>query len=59
MRQYLLGTLSSDQRTAVEQRYFEDPAYLERLEAAETLLVDEYAAGRLSREEILSSNRIT
>jgi hypothetical protein len=48
---YLLGRLTEDEQTALEQEYFADPEKFEEIWAAENELVDAYVRGRLSREE--------
>jgi hypothetical protein len=51
MTRYLLGTLSEDERAALERRYFEDPRLFEELVRVEAALVDDYVAGRLADPE--------
>lgn len=51
MRDYLLGTLEADQRSALEERILCDPQVYEELLVAEKELIDEYVAGRLSKLE--------
>jgi hypothetical protein len=48
LTRYLVGDLSEAERAALEQDYFADPAIFERLERAETGLVDDYVRGRLA-----------
>jgi hypothetical protein len=45
---YLLGELAEPEQTALEEKYFTDPALFEQVVRAETELVDDYARGRLS-----------
>jgi hypothetical protein len=51
MRDYLLGTLEADQRSALEERILCDPQVYEQLLIAEKELIDEYVAGSLSKLE--------
>jgi hypothetical protein len=48
---YLLGELSQDERTELEDRYLSDQDFFDRLLAAEDDLIDEYVQGKLSRQE--------
>jgi hypothetical protein len=48
---YLLGRLTEDEQTAVEEEYFADPEKFEAVWAAENDLVDAYVRGRLPRDE--------
>ena len=50
-RRYLLDAVSDDERTGVEQEYFRDERALERMEAAEESLIEDYLAGRLDADE--------
>jgi hypothetical protein len=50
-RAYLLGQLTSTDRDAFEAEMFADAALLEELQAAETELLDDDAASRLSEAE--------
>lgn len=50
MRRYLLGELSDEEQTALEEKYFTDPHVFERMLRSESELVDEYVRGRLSNE---------
>ena len=47
IRQYLLGQLSDEQQQAMERRFVVEDDIFEELEASETQLIDEYAAGEL------------
>lgn len=51
LRQYLLGTASEEQQNEIEERYFADDEYFEKMLAAEDELVEAYASGELSRRE--------
>ena len=51
MRDYLLGTLAPDQRSALEERIACDPQVYEELLVAEKELIDQYVAGGLSKLE--------
>lgn len=51
MREYLLGTLEADQRSALQERILSDPQVYEELLAAEKELIDQYEAGGLSKQE--------
>ena len=51
MRNYLLGTLEADQRSALEERILRDPQVYEELLVAEKELIDQYVAGSLSKLE--------
>jgi hypothetical protein len=48
---YLLDDLSDDERTQIEERYFNDDEALEELEIVEGELVDRYVRGELSENE--------
>jgi hypothetical protein len=50
-RRYLLGEASDDERSRVEQQYFADEAALDRMEAAEEALIEDYVAGRLPPDQ--------
>lgn len=47
---YLLGELSEQEQTALEERYFRDPQAFNRVLQVESELVDAYARGQLSTE---------
>ena len=51
MRDYLLGTLDAEQRSALEERILCDPQVYEELLVAEKELIDQYVAGSLSKLE--------
>jgi hypothetical protein len=51
MRNYLLGTLEADRRTALEERILCDPDVYEELLLNEQELIDQYVAGSLSTVE--------
>ena len=51
MREYLLGTLGAEQRSALEERILRDPQVYEELLVAEKELIDQYEAGSLSKLE--------
>jgi hypothetical protein len=51
IRQYLLGSLPVEERTALEERYVTDAAVFEELVKCENDLVDSYVRGRLSSGE--------
>jgi hypothetical protein len=64
MLRYLLGLLSEEERTGVEESFFQDDTYFEQLRALEDDLIDDYVRGRLSldtrkafEEKLRSSNR--
>jgi Flp pilus assembly protein TadG len=48
---YLLETLSDEERSRIEERYFSDDAEFEELEIAEDELIDSYVRGELSSTE--------
>jgi hypothetical protein len=50
-RRYLLGEANDEERMRVERQYFADAGALERMEAAEEELIEDYVADRLSSEE--------
>ena len=50
-KDYLLGNLEAERRTAVEERILVDPAVYEELLAAEEELIDQYVHGGLSELE--------
>jgi hypothetical protein len=49
--QYLLGTLSEEERERIEERYFSDDAQFEEVEIAEEELLDRYVRGELSASD--------
>lgn len=51
MKEYLLGTLGAEERSALEERMLRDPQVYEELLAVEKDLIDQYEAGRLSKLE--------
>lgn len=51
MREYLLGTLEAEQRSALQERILSDPQAYEELLTAEKELIDQYEAGGLSKQE--------
>lgn len=51
MKDYLLGTLDTERRTALEEEILCDPAVYEELLAVEEELIDEYVGGGLSKAE--------
>jgi hypothetical protein len=51
LRQYLLGLLTPEGRTALEERLFTDEAFYEELLIAEDELIDLYLAGRIPDAE--------
>ena len=51
MTQYLLGTLSEDDRVRLEERYFSDDSLFEEIEIAEEELIDKYVRGELSTSD--------
>lgn len=50
-RAYLLGTATDGQERSMEERFLEDDAAFEELEAAETELLDDYTQGALTEDE--------
>jgi hypothetical protein len=48
---YLIGDMREDERIALEDEYFADDHLLERLQAAETDLIDAYVRGQLSPDQ--------
>ena len=52
-RDYLLGNLEAERRTAVEEQILVDPSVYEELLAAEEELIDQYLRGGLSKAEQL------
>jgi len=51
LRQYLLGIVAEEQQNEIEERYFTDDEYFEKMLAAEEELVEAYISGELSRRE--------
>ena len=47
-RRYLLGEASEEECASLEQEYFERQEALERIEAAEDDLIEDYLAGQLT-----------
>jgi len=50
-REYLLGLLTEKKQNEIEERYFTDNEYFEKMLAAEYELVEAYIGGELSRRE--------
>jgi hypothetical protein len=50
-RRYLLGQASEDEQGAIEQEFFRDEQSLERMEAAEENLIEDYLEDRLDANE--------
>ncbi len=50
-RRYLLGEASEDERAAIEREYFADEGALEKMEAAEEELVEDYLSNGLTLDE--------
>ena len=50
MMRYLLGELSEQEQSALEEKYFTDPEVFDQVLKTESELVDAYARGRLSKE---------
>ena len=50
LTRYLLGEMGEAEEVSVEQRFFEDPAFLDELRATECDLLDEYVRGELKGE---------
>lgn len=48
---YILGTISEEEKTRLEESYFVDDAEFEEFEIAEDELIDRYVRSELSREE--------
>ena len=51
LRQYLLGMVSEEQQNEIEERYFTDDEYFEKMLTAEDELVEAYVGDELSRKE--------
>src|SRR2546423_14996289 len=51
IRSYLLGGLSSEERTRFEERLLADDAYFQQLLCVEEDLIDDYLAGKLTAQE--------
>ncbi len=51
MKDYLLGNLSSDEQTQVEEKYFADDSFYQRLKITETELMDAYLCNELDAKE--------
>jgi anti-sigma factor RsiW len=51
IRDYLLGRISGEEQSRVEERLITDSAYFERVELAEDDLIEEYVRGELSASE--------
>src|SRR5215471_18374919 len=52
MARYILGQLSEEERSQVEEEYFADSGFFEEMVAVENDLIDSYVAGRLSGVEL-------
>src|SRR6267154_5173098 len=48
---YLLGLLTDEERSAVQERLFQDEDYFDRIRAAEYELLDAYSRGELPASE--------
>lgn len=48
---YLLNDLGDQEREQVEEKYFNDPDFLDQIDAVEAELIDKYALGLLSANE--------
>jgi hypothetical protein len=51
VKQYLLGTLSDTEASAIEERYVTNPLFFSKVRAAEIDLISVYLDGKLSPEE--------
>lgn len=51
MKDYLLGNLSSDEQTQVEEKYFADDSFYQQLKITETELIDAYLCNELDAKE--------
>jgi hypothetical protein len=51
IRRYLLGDVSAEERSHIEDEYFADADFFEGMVAAENDLIDSYSRGRLSDSE--------
>lgn len=51
VKSYLLGTLPEDQASAIEERYFTDPAFLNKMRRMEIDLICEFLDKELAEEE--------
>ena len=51
VKSYLLGTLPDDQASAVEERYFTDPAFFNEVRSMEIDLICRFLDGELTEEE--------
>ena len=52
IRRYLLGLLPEPEAEALEEAYLGDPEILARVRGVEDDLLDDYAAGRLTKDEV-------
>lgn len=50
MQQYLLGDLSEQEQSVLEEKYFADPQVFQQLLNAESEMVDKYARGQLPKD---------
>lgn len=50
LTRYLIGELSEDERTALEEQYVADPSIFDEIAKAESDLVDDYVRGKLAPE---------
>jgi anti-sigma factor RsiW len=57
IERYLLGELSEEEQTRLEERAFSDPDHLPRVRAGEKDLIDEYVRGELSDTRLLAFER--
>ena len=51
LQRYLLGDLSEQEQDGIEELYFTDDDYLDKLLVAENELIDDYLRGKLSAAE--------
>ena len=54
IRAYLLGLLPDEQASAIEDRYFTEPAFLAQVKAGEQTLIQDFLNGQLKAQELHS-----
>ena len=59
LTEYLLGRLSEDERSLIEERFLADPGVHDQLRAVERDLIDRYVRGELPDPEVFEENYLS
>jgi hypothetical protein len=59
LTEYLLGRLSEDERSLIEERFLADPGVHDQLRAVERDLIDRYVRGELPDPEVFEANYLS